>query len=197
MKYSHYLSVLIRFQKKVIKVQIPIRFMKCILAFSIACLSIGCEAPKPALEDYRLKTTSFLDIRQDIVQFSRKLIGCKYKTAGKTNSGFDCSGLVIYVFREFQIPMAASAHAQSKKGKEIELKDATTGDLIFFGSPKQISHVGIISANKKKNLTVIHSSSSRGVIEENIMGSDYWVRRIQKVVSLDSYTKMNDISYNN
>lgn len=186
-----------RFQKNMIKVQIPIRFIKCLLAFGIACLCIGCEAPKPALEDYRLRSTSFIDIRQDIVQFSRKLIGCKYKTAGKTNSGFDCSGLVIYVFREFQIPMAASAHAQSKKGKEIELKDATTGDLIFFGSPTKITHVGLISANKKKNLTVIHSSSSRGVIEENIMASDYWVRKIQKVVSLDSYTKMTDVSFNN
>ena len=160
---------------------------------------MACGPSKPKLESYRKQTTdasSLKKTREQIIQFARNQIGCKYKSAGKCKTGFDCSGFVIYVYHEFEIPMAASAHEQAKRGRKIELENAVAGDLVFFGSEKQITHVGIISKNKKKDLSVIHSSSSKGVIEENILLSDYWLRRIRKVVSLNSYMTSNEISFN-
>ncbi|MGB5023938.1 MAG: hypothetical protein WBO44_01255, partial [Saprospiraceae bacterium] len=50
-----------------------------------------------------------------------------------------------------------------------------------------IVHVGIITESKKDRLMVIHSTSSKGVIEENILKSDYWIMRMHKVCSLNSY----------
>jgi len=44
---------------------------------------------------------------------------------------------------------------------------------------------------------MVHSSSSRGVIEENVLNSDYWVRRIRHITSLTSYKKEKDISMKN
>jgi cell wall-associated NlpC family hydrolase len=175
-------------------------FNYTVLLFAISSLILSCGPARPKLESYRKQSpdaTNLRKTRDQIIHFAREQIGCKYKTAGKCKTGFDCSGFVIYVYREFEIPMAATAHDQAKLGQSIELENAIAGDLIFFGSAKQISHVGIISKNTKKDLSIIHSSSSKGVIEENILNSDYWLRRIQKVTSLNSYLKMNEVSFNN
>jgi hypothetical protein len=44
---------------------------------------------------------------------------------------------------------------------------------------------------------MVHSSSSRGVIEENVLESDYWLRRMKYITKLTSYKKEKDISLKN
>ena len=128
-------------------------------------------------------------LREVIITLAREMVGTKYKSNGKKPGGFDCSGLVYYVFGRMEIPMAANAAGQAELGSKIDLDEAKPGDLLFFSTGKNISHVGIITENSKKILKLVHSSSSRGVIEENILNSDYWVRRMRKVTSLKSYPK--------
>ena len=60
----------------------------------------------------------------------------------------------------------------------IPWKKANPGDLIFFGEKGSIHHVGIVEKNKPDELRVIHSTNQRGVIEENVLVSDYWKKRI-------------------
>ena len=76
-------------------------------------------------------------------------------------------------------------------------KNVSDGDLIFFGGKDNITHVGIITVNKKNQLMMVHSSSSRGVIEENVLESDYWLRRMKYITKLTSYKKEKDISLKN
>ena len=96
-----------------------------------------------------------------------------------------------------ELPVGASASDQCQQGKKIELDNAKKGDLIFFGGKDHITHVGIITENSKNRLMMVHSSSSRGVIEENVLNSDYWVRRIIHISSLTSFKKEKDISMKN
>jgi hypothetical protein len=197
MKQFVYLSVQFpSFQKMVKKMTFQNRLFTGILAvLFLVILHSACEPPRPALDTFRLESVQkydFSNTRQHIVDYAREQIGCKYKVAGRKKNGFDCSGLVLFVFREFEIPMATSANEQAKLGKMLDMKKANVGDLIFFGSGSHISHVGIITSNKNKVLTVIHSSSSKGVIEENILASDYWIRKIRKITSLESYVKSLD-----
>ncbi len=126
-------------------------------------------------------------MRVRIVDFARKFEHLPYKKGGKTERGFDCSGFVYYVLKNFDIEMACSAQEQCKEGKTIELDQVKSGDLIFFGDKSKIHHVGIVTERQKNALFVIHSSSSNGVIEENVLQSDYWLKRIKSFKDLNSY----------
>ena len=116
--------------------------------------------------------------RQRIVDFAARFKGTRYNYGGKKpETGFDCSGLVYYTFRSFNYGMVAGSANQSKLGKRIKASDANPGDLLFFGNNQRVSHVGIVSYNDNTSLKMIHSSSTRGVIEEDINASTYWKSR--------------------
>ena len=69
-------------------------------------------------------------------------------------------------------------------GKKVSLKKSKEGDLVFFAfgkSRRKVTHVGILSnVNSQKNIKFIHASSSRGVIETQLI-KDYYMRRIRQV----------------
>jgi len=92
--------------------------------------------------------------------------------------------------------MASCSADQSKCGRNIKLDFAKPGDLIYFGTKGRINHVGIITENSKNKLMIIHSSSSQGVVEENILQYDYWLKRIRMAKDLNSFPREKSISLN-
>lgn len=118
-------------------------------------------------------------VREDIIAYAKKYEGAKYKAAGRTPRGFDCSGFTGYVMKKFDIPLAASSADQAKDGQKIAVKDAAPGDLIFFrrSAAGPIFHVSLVVSNDKSGLRVIHSTS-RGVVIDNISQSSYWNPKI-------------------
>jgi cell wall-associated NlpC family hydrolase len=118
-------------------------------------------------------------VRAKVVDKARDLQGIKYRYAGKSPKGFDCSGFTGYVFKDVGIKLAASSSRQSKQGKFKDIKDVKAGDLVFFGPPLKIDHVGIVTQNKKGKLIVIHSTNSQGVVEHDINQILYWKKRIK------------------
>jgi len=180
------------------KTTTPIPFLLKWAGFSCLVLLFGqCQPARPSLQAYRLDKSGHIkeeQLRSDLVSFAHEFIGCKYKRAGKDKSGFDCSGFVSFVFKEYGISMAASAHEQAMNASAIKSEEAEKGDLIFFSNQNKVIHVGIITESTKDRLTVLHSTSSRGVIEENILKSDYWLRRIHKLCSLNSYLRRGAVS---
>jgi cell wall-associated NlpC family hydrolase len=122
--------------------------------------------------------------RKDIVAYAAKYKGSKYTPAGKKpNTGFDCSGFTSYVFDHFDISLSPAAREQVKQGKSKSVKDAQPGDLIFYrrSAKEQIFHVSVVKSNNGKNLFVIHSTTSRGVVEEDVLNSTYWKQYIDSV----------------
>ena len=119
------------------------------------------------------------ELRMDIAKHSRKYKGIKYKYAGKTpKTGFDCSGFTSYVFKKFNIEISSGSKLQSKTGREIPLKRAKPGDLIFFGKGRKVTHVALVTKNTRDGIFVIHSTSSKGIMEQNVSKSNYWKPKI-------------------
>lgn len=67
--------------------------------------------------------------------------GVPYLWGGETVSGFDCSGLLLYVFRQHAVELPHYSGSQFQLGEKVVPAALAPGDAVFFGSP--IHHVGI------------------------------------------------------
>ncbi len=120
-------------------------------------------------------------IREGVINEAKKHIGTPYKYGGISTEGFDCSGFTQYVFSKNGKQLPRTASTQASTYKEIKLSKVQPGDLLFFGkSRNNISHVGIVISNgDKEPLTMIHASTSRGIMISNVDADSYWKPKLQ------------------
>lgn len=98
---------------------------------------------------------------QEIADFAKKYLGCKYVYGASGPSTFDCSGFTMYVYKNFGISLSHSARAQSKNGVYVAKQDLKPGDLVFFKDYETmdgIGHCGIYIGDGN----FIHASSGTG-----------------------------------
>ena len=89
--------------------------------------------------------------RQNLIEFAQKFLGVSYLWGGKTPKGFDCSGLVQFLFAMFNFPVKRNASMQFEEGKFVSEnpEDGKMGDLMFFEENGKITHVGICLGNSR------------------------------------------------
>jgi peptidoglycan DL-endopeptidase CwlO len=75
-----------------------------------------------------------------VVGIAMRYLGTPYVWGGASPSGFDCSGLVMYVFAQVGISLPHSSYAQYGMGSPVSRSDLQPGDLVFFDG---LGHVGI------------------------------------------------------
>lgn len=77
-----------------------------------------------------------------VVYTAMQYLGIPYLWGGeKPETGFDCSGLLLYVFRKHGVVLPHYSGWQFKMGEPVERNELQPGDLVFFGKP--IHHVGM------------------------------------------------------
>ena len=86
-----------------------------------------------------------------LMDFAKSMMGTPYRYASSNpDRGFDCSGFVNYVFKNFGFKVPRSSPEFARAGVPVKLNEAKVGDvLIFTGSNprvRKIGHVGIISS---------------------------------------------------
>jgi cell wall-associated NlpC family hydrolase len=80
-----------------------------------------------------------------VISLAEKYLGVPYVWGGSSPSGFDCSGLVQYVYSKVGISLPHSSRMQFDMGTAVSRSQLQPGDLVFFFTP--IQHVGIYIGN--------------------------------------------------
>ena len=122
-------------------------------------------------------------VRRKIVTEAEKYIGVPYQWGGESaETGFDCSGLVLSVYRKVGIDMPRTASSQFGRGRFVKRKNLAKGDLVFFKSRDKISHVGIyVGAGRfihapSRGKTVCRESLNRRYFKRRYAGGRTYIR---------------------
>ena len=110
-----------------------------------------------------------------ISEFAQEFVGYEYIYGGTSPSGFDCSGLVTYVYKSFGISVTRTASGQYRdNGSHIEKSELFPGDLVFFSNNglKSVTHVGIYIGDNE----FVHASRPGTGVVISRMDSTYYVK---------------------
>ena len=107
-----------------------------------------------------------------ILKEAQKYLGTPYVYGGASPSGFDCSGFVYYVLKQFGLSPYRTPADQYRMGTYVAKSDLQIGDIVFFAGTyaSGISHVGIYAGNGQ----FIHSPNSRSTVSYSDLTSGYW-----------------------
>ena len=112
------------------------------------------------------------DAANAVLMRALSLVGTPYRYGGNTpEAGFDCSGLVGYVFQDMlarQLPRTSGELA--RLGRDVAPERMATGDLVVFADSTAVSHVGIYVGEGR----FVHAPNSGGTVRLDRLDGPYW-----------------------
>ena len=109
-----------------------------------------------------------------VARTAETLLGLPYREGGSLPNGFDCSGLVNYVFARHGLAVPRDVRRLALAGAEVPRGGIAPGDLVFFAMTGDgPTHVGIaIGAGR-----FIHAPKRGDVVRIESMSASYWTSR--------------------
>jgi cell wall-associated NlpC family hydrolase len=120
--------------------------------------------------------TETMHVAQQVSVYALQMVGTVYRFGGtEPATGFDCSGLVQYVYRQVSgVTLPRTARSLSDVGLKIPVVSLMPGDLVFFNTRRYaFSHVGIYIGHNQ----FIHAPRSGERVEVSTIDSRYWQSR--------------------
>jgi cell wall-associated NlpC family hydrolase len=118
---------------------------------------------------------TFSPAAEDVLFRALGLVGTPYRWGGNTpDSGFDCSGLIGYVYRDAAgISLPRSTREMiGMRAPNVGKNALQTGDLIFFATNggSQVSHAGIYVGEGR----FVHAPATGGTVKLDSLSKAYW-----------------------
>ena len=113
----------------------------------------------------------------DMAMMALTLMGTPYKFGGTSpETGFDCSGLVQYIYRDISsvtLPRTAAEMA-NLAGRNVTMRELVVGDLLFFrlGTSSRINHVGVYIGEDR----FVHAPRTGTTVRIDKLDNRYWMR---------------------
>lgn len=161
----------------------PARTAAIAVVAALSCVLAACGRPdvRPAPKRGAHVPRSWPVVQPDnpaaanaVLMRALSLVGTPYRYGGNTpEGGFDCSGLVNYVYRDMldlKLPRTSRDLAQVQ-GPKIAPERLAAADLVFFGSRGNVSHVGIYVGEGR----FVHAPSTGGTVRLDRLDGPYWV----------------------
>ena len=161
---------------------------RMVVSMGLSCLLWGCSHPaiqppqSTPSQAYSSKSLSESK-KHDVVIQAMAMLDRGYTYGGKKlHTGFDCSGLVSFVYAESAgIAIKGSASDMANATKSVPPEKASPGDLVFFNTlGSSFSHVGIYIGSGK----FIHAANEKTGVKVERLTSPYWAQRFQGYRSL-------------
>lgn len=119
-----------------------------------------------------------------LIQTAIALQGTPYLVGGESPAtGFDCSGLVRYLFREQGWELPRTVREQFAYGRRVDEQQIQPGDLLFFATESSgPSHVAIAidqaaSPETRSGRAFVHAPGANGAVRIDVLESAYWRSR--------------------
>ncbi len=147
------------------------------LASVLLLAACSSNAPvNPSVTPAQSSATALFNPAADDVLFRAiGLVGTPYVWGGNTpSSGFDCSGLIGFVYNDvagIRLPRT-TAQMMQMQGQRVPRNQLRSGDIIFFSTAShgRVSHAGIYVGNGR----FVHAPSSGGTVRLDSVDSKYW-----------------------
>ena len=145
-----------------------------VAVLAVAGCSVGPPLRPPSSSPSASRSVLSPDEAGDIAIHALGLVGTPYRYGGNTlDGGFDCSGLIAYVYRTRAGVSPPRTVAQlSGFGESVSAAELRTGDLVLFGAGRP-THAGIYVGDGR----FVHAPSSGGEVRLDRLNGPYWSRQ--------------------
>jgi cell wall-associated NlpC family hydrolase len=141
-------------------------------------LVAGCSTAPERAPAAAGSTRPTAELGDEAAAHALKMVGKPYRYGGASpSSGFDCSGLILYSYKQAGKPLPRSTDSQRAAARPIKVSQLRRGDLLFFNQEgKKYGHAAIYVGDGR----FVHAPSSGKRVRADRLDNPYWKKHLSE-----------------
>jgi murein DD-endopeptidase len=153
------------------------RRVRAFLIIAILALGGCASTPQRAPDAAAGSTKPSVERGEQAAGYALTMVGKPYRYGGSSPKGFDCSGLVMYSYKNAGVALPHGTDKQRSMSRSIKVAELRRGDLLFFNQEgKKYGHVGIYVGDGR----FVHAPSSGKSVRSDRLDSPYWKKHLSE-----------------